>query len=80
LKLKIDILLSTSAFKFDLRRYKQVLIQVMMMQQHFLSLSKQQDLQLEALGGKLLEQQRVVAAAAAAAADQAGRLNPDPKP
>ena len=48
----------------------QVMIQVMMMQQHFLTLSKQHDMQLDALGSGLMEQQRVAAAAAAAAVEQ----------
>jgi hypothetical protein len=48
----------------------QVVIQVMMLQQHYVALSKQQDVQLETLGSGLLEQQRVVAAAAAAAMEQ----------
>ena len=48
----------------------QVVIQVMMLQQHYVALSKQQDVQLETLGSGLLEQQRVVAAAAAVAMEQ----------
>ena len=48
----------------------QVVIQVMMLQQHYVALSKQQDVQLETLGSGLLERQRVVAAAAAAAMEQ----------